>query len=188
MHPMTFTDACWMFMETKQWMLAQWGSGWRVSAVATAMWKTSHVPDGHAQLSHHEMKSVSNSSSAPIGGLRLGNCVLSWLSCRLEFPESGQRGRQPFSCNMTMPGPISVWRPWSTLPVLGGLSYHTHRIVRIWPLLTSICLGRWKMDCGDNIFLATTPSYELWNSGPPPLVQIFTSAAHRLLFIVGESA
>ena len=30
----------------------------------------------------------------------------------------------------------------STLPILGGLSYHTHRIVRIWPLLTSICSVR----------------------------------------------
>jgi hypothetical protein len=37
-------------------------------------------------------------------------------------------------------------------------------------------------------FLATTPSYELWNSGPPPLVQTFTSAACRLLFFAGESA
>ena len=112
-----------------------------------------------------------------------------WLSWRLEFPESGQRRRrQPFSCNTTTPGPIPVWRPWSTLPILAGLSYHIHRIVRIWPLLTSICSGRWKMDCVGNIFLATTPSYELWNSGPPPLVQIFTSAACRLLFIAGESA
>jgi hypothetical protein len=41
------------------------------------------------------------------------------------------------------------------------------------------------MDCVDNIFLATTPSYELQNSG---LVQIFMSAACRLLFIAGESA
>ena len=26
-HPLTFTDACWTFMETKQWMWAQWGVG-----------------------------------------------------------------------------------------------------------------------------------------------------------------
>ena len=84
--------------------------------------------------------------------------------------------------------PIPVWIPWSTLPIMGGLSYHTHCIVRIWPLLIPICSGRWKMDCVGNIFLATTPSYELWNSGPPQLVQIFTSAACRLLFIAGESA
>ena len=56
---MTFIDACWTFTETKQWILAQWGDGWCVSAVATATWKTSHVPDGPAQLSHHDMKSVS---------------------------------------------------------------------------------------------------------------------------------
>ena len=104
------------------------------------------------------------------------------LSRRLEFPESGQRRGQPFSCNEITPGPIPVWRPWSTLPILAGLSYHIHRIVRIWRLLTSICSSRWK------IFLATTPLYELWNSGRPPHVRIFTIAASRLLFIAGESA
>ena len=34
-HPLTFTDACWMFMETKQWMWAQWCSGWDISAMVT---------------------------------------------------------------------------------------------------------------------------------------------------------
>jgi len=85
LHPMTFIDACWTFTETKQWMLAQWGGGWRVSAVATATWKTSHVPDGHAQLSHDEMKSVSISSSARIGRLRLGNCVRSWILAAMRW-------------------------------------------------------------------------------------------------------
>ena len=111
-----------------------------------------------------------------------------WISWRLEFPESGQRRGQPFSCNMITPGLIPVWRPWITLSNLAVLSYHTHHIVWIWRLLTSISSGRWKMDCMGNIFLATVSSYELWNSGPPPLVQIFTSAACRLLFIAGERA
>ena len=35
-HPLTFMDACWIFMDTKQWMWAQWGSGWCISAVVTA--------------------------------------------------------------------------------------------------------------------------------------------------------
>ena len=30
-----FTDACWTFVETKQWMWAQWGGAWCVSAVVT---------------------------------------------------------------------------------------------------------------------------------------------------------
>jgi len=85
LHPVTFIDACWTFTETKQWMLAQWGSGWHVSAVATTTWKASHVLDGHAQLSHHEMKSVLISSSARIGGLRLGNCVRSWISASVRW-------------------------------------------------------------------------------------------------------
>jgi len=50
LHPLTFIKACWPYMETKQWISAQWGGGWSVSAVATAMWKTSHVWDGHADF------------------------------------------------------------------------------------------------------------------------------------------
>jgi len=111
-----------------------------------------------------------------------------WLSWRLEFPESDQRRRQPFSCNTITPDPIPVWRPGSSLSILARLSYHDHRIVRIWRPLISICSGRWKMDCVGNIFLATTPPYELWNSGPPPLVQTFTSAACKFLFIASKSA
>ena len=85
LHPMTFIDTCWMFKETKQWMLAQWGSEWRASAVVTATWKTSHVLDGHAQLSHHEMKSISISSSTRISRLRLGNWVQSWISASMRW-------------------------------------------------------------------------------------------------------
>jgi hypothetical protein len=110
-----------------------------------------------------------------------------WLSWRPEFPDSGQRRRQPFSCNTTMPGPIPVWRLWGTLQSLAGLPYHIHRIVRIWRLLTSISVGRWKMDYASNIFLTTTPSSQLWESGSPQLEQIL-SAACRLLFIAGENA
>ena len=82
LHPMTFIDAFRTFTETRQRMLAQWGS---VSVVATVMWKSSHVLDGHAQLSHHEMKSISISSSVWIGGLRLGNCVRSWISASVHW-------------------------------------------------------------------------------------------------------
>jgi len=285
LHPVTLIDAWWMFTVTKQWMLAPWGGGWRVSAVATAMWMTSHVPDSHARLSHHEMTSVSISSSARIGGLWIEKCVRSWISASMRWkrwwqcwnitkfapggshecsyrnikntafkfvrtswtntrlkvifssitsspvtrcgvtttsrsqngsPWSGNmcisnrrkssrcgpqqvkwcalsfgigkgwsfwissnpdkpsrltatsrlwlslRLEFPESCNMKMPGSIQIWRPWSTLSILAGLSYHTHRIVQIWCLLTSICSGRGKMDCMSNIFLATTPSCELW--------------------------
>ena len=33
-HPLPFINAHWMFMETQEWMWAQWGSRWCVSAVA----------------------------------------------------------------------------------------------------------------------------------------------------------
>ena len=32
-HSLTFTNTCWTFMETKQWMWAQWWGGWCISAV-----------------------------------------------------------------------------------------------------------------------------------------------------------
>ena len=35
-HPLTFTDFCWMCVETKEWMWAQWDGGWCISAVVTA--------------------------------------------------------------------------------------------------------------------------------------------------------
>ena len=35
---------------TKRWMWAQWGSGWCVSSVVTVTWKTSHLPDDHAEF------------------------------------------------------------------------------------------------------------------------------------------
>lgn len=111
-----------------------------------------------------------------------------WLSWRLEHLESGQRSWQPFSCNMTTVDTRPVWRLWNILPLLVGPSCHTHHIARIWCLLTSTSSSWWKMDCMGNIFLAMTPSYLLWYSGSAPLVQIFTSAACRLLFIAGKNA
>ena len=45
-------------METEQWVLAQWGSERCVWAVVTVMLKTSHVPDGHAELYDHGMQAL----------------------------------------------------------------------------------------------------------------------------------
>jgi len=71
---MTFIDTFLTFMKTKQW-----GSGWYISVVVTVIWNTSHVLHGSAQLSHHEMKSISISSSTWIRGLWPGNCTQSWI-------------------------------------------------------------------------------------------------------------
>ena len=38
LHPLTFISACRTFMETKQWIWAQWGAEWCISVVATMMW------------------------------------------------------------------------------------------------------------------------------------------------------
>ena len=34
LHPLTFINTCWVFLETKQWMWTQWGSGWCISVLA----------------------------------------------------------------------------------------------------------------------------------------------------------
>ena len=62
-HSLTFIDVYCTFMETKWWMWAKWGGGRCVPAVAAVTWKASHDPDGHAQLSHHAVRSISIGSS-----------------------------------------------------------------------------------------------------------------------------
>ena len=63
-------------------------SEWFVSVVAMAVWKTSHGPDGHAQLSHHEMKSFLISKSIWMHGLQPGNWAWSWIY-QLQSVENG---------------------------------------------------------------------------------------------------
>jgi len=46
----------------------------------------------------------------------------------------------------------------------------------------------WAQWSGGWCISAMTPSQQLWNTGSPPLAQIFTSTACRLLFITGENA
>ena len=48
LHPLAFTDACWMFMTSKQCTWMQWGGRWCVSAAGKAMQKTSYVLNDHA--------------------------------------------------------------------------------------------------------------------------------------------
>ena len=56
-------------------------------------------------------------------------------------------------------------------------------------LLTSIYLGRWKTDCMGNIFLATTPSQQLWNSGHLSWCRfLYAQHASKLFFIASENA
>ena len=43
LHSLTFFDAWWTFMETKQWVWAQWGGEWCISTVATVTWNTLKV-------------------------------------------------------------------------------------------------------------------------------------------------
>jgi len=96
-------------------------------------------------------------------------CRLSW---RLKLLKSHQSRRHSFSCHRVMPGSTLGWRLAMCCTVLAGLSYQTHYIVLIQDLPTSICSGCWKVLCVCNIFLATTPSHQQWNTGSSLLVQI----------------
>jgi len=80
-HPLTFIDAYWTSVETKQWMWAQWGSGCCISAVVTEMWKTSHTADAHARLSHDEMKGISIRSSTVDYDLGIVYGAKYWFQC-----------------------------------------------------------------------------------------------------------
>lgn len=51
----------------------------------TVAWKTSHVLDSNAQLSHHKMKSILISSSMQILRLQPENSVQSWISVSVHW-------------------------------------------------------------------------------------------------------
>ena len=74
------TTACWTFVsikiKTKQWMLAQWGSGWWVSAVVTEMWKKSHSPDSNADFYEYSMEDLVHCWQKGIDNT--GDCVEKW--------------------------------------------------------------------------------------------------------------
>ena len=69
-HPLTFINACWMFLETKQWMWAQWGDGWCVLGVVTMAWKMTWKKQATFWMAMHSYRSTkwraSLSSSAQI--------------------------------------------------------------------------------------------------------------------------
>ena len=44
----------------KQWIWAQRGGGWSVSAMVTATWKTSHSPDSHADSHKHSTQALAH--------------------------------------------------------------------------------------------------------------------------------
>lgn len=128
-------------------ILLYWPITWEtkvVGMVTTAMWKTSQIPDDHALLPYHKMKSILVSSSMWTSELQSGNWVQGWITASMH--------------RKLLPGLIATWRLWSTLLILAGLSYHTHYIVWIWCFLTSIYLNWCKMDCLGNVFLVRTSS------------------------------
>jgi len=49
-----------MIMKTKQRLLAQWDSGWCISAVATETRERNHVLDSHADFYKHGMQTLAH--------------------------------------------------------------------------------------------------------------------------------
>ena len=57
-HPLTFTDASWASMETRQWMRAKWGGGWCIPEI-TSTGADFHEHDMQAFV-HHWWKCIAN--------------------------------------------------------------------------------------------------------------------------------
>ena len=91
LHSLTFIDASWTFLEAKQRMWAQWCGVCCISEEVAVTWKTSYIPDGCAQLSHHKIKSISIRFSIRISGLQAGNCAQSWISASRHWKWWWQR-------------------------------------------------------------------------------------------------
>ena len=58
LHPLIFINACWTFMETKQWMVTQWGDGWCIPAMVMETWKTSHISNSQRDFYKHSMQTL----------------------------------------------------------------------------------------------------------------------------------
>ena len=106
LHPLTFFDACWILVETRQWMLAKQSSEWCISAVVTAKFKTGQIANGLEQLSHHEASQIS--SSVRITVLWSGHSVQNWISASVH--------RKWW------------WQHWNTTKFMPGVSHRfSHR-------------------------------------------------------------
>ena len=57
-HPLTFINICWTFLGTKQQMWTQRCGGCCVSAMVTATWKSSHIPESHANFHKSGMQAL----------------------------------------------------------------------------------------------------------------------------------
>jgi len=85
------TDTHWCLLnvcgdQTMDVSTRKWGVV-RFNTLTTVVGKASHIPDGHAQLSHQEMKSISISSSVQIGKLWPRNCVEIWISASVSWKQ-----------------------------------------------------------------------------------------------------
>ena len=112
-HPLTFTDICWMFMETKQWMWAQWCSGWCVLIVVTAMWKKPQS-GWPCTASQHKMKSASINLSVWSGGLWPKDHARSWILASVHW-------RWQMQCwIITKLGPTNAYAETERSPYMQG--------------------------------------------------------------------
>jgi hypothetical protein len=134
--------------EGLRWMRAQWGGGW-----CFQQWHSD--VRGHAKLLAHDTKSALIRSSAQIGGLRPGHLYAAECLVHCVGNDVGNVGISQTLCQV-VPTVVHMgtWRPPNaSLSEPAGLCFRTHRMARIWHLLTSICSGRWKTHYISKIFV-----------------------------------
>ena len=157
----TFIDACCTFMETKQWMWTQWGSGWYSSAVATALWKTNHIPDGRAQLSCCEMVSILISSPTHISRLWLGNYVWSWISVSVHWKQ--------------------WWQCWIIAKFASDRSHECSHRRRRKTVFKFEPIGSWRW------WFPGLHHYQWWDRVSPLRVKMVVSAVPTYEFLIEEN-
>ena len=70
-YPLTFINACWTFMETKQWVVCFSSGNSNMKDMPWPWWPR--------RPTHHEMRSILISSSMQVSILWPGNCVQNWI-------------------------------------------------------------------------------------------------------------
>ena len=100
-HSSTFTEHLWRAGTVRHWVV------YFSSGDSNMKDKLHSIPDSHAQLSHHEMKSVSIISSKQIDGLQPENGVQRWISSSMHWKQWWQH----WNITKFVPGECSYrWR------------------------------------------------------------------------------
>jgi len=132
------------------WRGKMWIPHWRQSSRHSPLWMKLWDRKGVILLDSLDPRQIINSDC-------YSWCIMLLTKLKARTSRQGEKKTYPKITS----GPIPVWRLWSTLLVLAGLSYKTHHIVQISFWLPSVWADE-RQTVG-NIFLATRLSQQLWN-------------------------